>query len=496
MKFVKILTVAILVFFLTMTLVKATHTSEISIKPSDWSASTDADVSLTLNNKDGNNIVKLELSIPETGDQKPVYLIKEISWPAGWTYEPRARIGQYPYKITWSTTGAGIEKGKSLSFGFTAQSPSATGNYSWSWATTDSKNGTYTGTLTTSVVLAPISYFTIEGEPNSTKAGESFKITIKVYDKSDKIKTDYTGTVKFTSTDYKAILPSDYTFKTADKGLKEFSVMYKTVGNQTFTISDGTAKVSKTSKTTSVNVGDAISITISPDNANASVGNKVEFKTKAKDKFGNKIDVTEKTVWSIDAEAGGNWSKNVYTSEKKGVWTVTGTYKNLIDGVTLSVGVAPPVTPVQPVTPLAPLVIIGEDTVAIVPGANDTLTLSVSNMGESDLTDVSLSTEGIPSDWILIYPPSSDIPSETAKDFIVLIAVPQNETGAKTITFKATSQEEATASKDVTLNIGIAPTGVFIALSKNLLQLGVVIIAVVAVVIIAWELWFRKPKKS
>jgi len=495
MKFVKILTIAILAFFLTMTLVRATHTSSITMNPNAWAASTDADVSLTVNNQNGDNIVKLELSVPETGDQKPIYLIKDISTPAGWTYSTTNRINQSsPYKITWSTTGAGIESGKSLGFGFTAQSP-ATGSYKWTWTTTDSKTGTYTGTLTTSIALAPVSYFTIEGVPNTTDAGESFKITVKVYDKSDKIKTDYTGTIKFTSTDYKAILPSDYTFKTSDSGLKEFSIMYKTVGDQTFTISDGT--ISKTSKITSVNIGNPVSITISPDNANISVGDKTEFKAQAKDKFGNKFDVTEKTIWDIDDQAGGNWSKNVYTSEKKGIWTVTGTYRSLVDGVTLNVGIAP-VTPLAPtpVTPLTPLVIISEESITIAPGTNDTMTLTVNNMGKSDLTGVSLSSEGIPSDWILIYPPSIDIPAGTSKDFIVLISVPGNETESKTITFKATSQSGATTSKSVTLSIGIAPTGVFTAISKNLLQLGVVIIAVVAVVIIAWELWFRKPKKS
>jgi len=519
MKFVNILTIAIIAFFLTITLVKASHIAETSINPSDWTANTDADVSLAVNNKDGDNIVKFELLIPETSDQKPIYLIKDITTPAGWTYKTTKRTEQaYPYKITWFTEGTGVEKGKSIGLGFTAQSPNS-GSYNWAWITSDSKSGTSTGTLKTSIILAPVSYFTIEGDPTSIKAGETFKITVKVYDKDNKIKTDYTGKVKFTSTDYRAILPSDYTFKSTDKGLREFNIVYKTVGNQTFTVSDDGLKISKTSKTTTVNAGDAVSITISPDNTKISAGEKIEFTTKAKDKFGNKFDVTDKTTWNIDNQAGGTWSKNVYTSANKGVWTVTGTYRSLIDGVTLNIDVAPvkpiapvePVTPTQPttptepltptqpvapVTPLTPLVVIGEDSITIAPNSNDTMTLSVSNMGASDLTGVSLSYEGIPSDWILVYPTAVDIPSETSKDFIVLIAVPENETESKTITFKVTAQGGITASKDVALNIGTAPTGIFIGLSKNLLQLGVVIIAVVAVVIIAWELWFRKPRKS
>jgi len=46
--------------------------------------------------------------------------------------------------------------------------------------------------------------------------------------------------------------------------------------------------------------------------------------------------------------------------------------------------------------------------------------------------------------------------------------------------------------KDV---ISGAPTGSF-ALPNNVLQLGVVIIAVAAIVIIGWELWFKKPKSK
>jgi len=51
--------------------------------------------------------------------------------------------------------------------------------------------------------------------------------------------TGYTGTVHFSSTDYKATLPSNYTFRTTDKGVHTFSgLVLGKRGNQKITITD------------------------------------------------------------------------------------------------------------------------------------------------------------------------------------------------------------------------------------------------------------------
>jgi hypothetical protein len=73
------------------------------------------------------------------------------------------------------------------------------------------------------------------------------------------------------------------------------------------------------------------------------------------------------------------------------------------------------------------------------------------------------------------------------------VFVPQNESGTKEINFIAKSSEGVNATKSTELVISSAPTGTLV-MPKNILQLGVVIIAVAAVVIIGWELWFKKPK--
>ncbi len=43
------------------------------------------------------------------------------------------------------------------------------------------------------------------------------------------------------------------------------------------------------------------------------------------------------TAFSIEADAGGSWAANVYTSAKAGTWTVTGIYLGLTDTASLTV---------------------------------------------------------------------------------------------------------------------------------------------------------------
>ncbi len=76
-----------------------------------------------------------------------------------------------------------------------------------------------------------------------------------------------------------------------------------------------------------VNAGSPDHIVISPDASTITAGNTQTYTAEAFDQVNNTLgDVTASTVFSIDAGAGGSWAANVYTSEKAGTWTVTGTY--------------------------------------------------------------------------------------------------------------------------------------------------------------------------
>ena len=120
-------------------------------------------------------------------------------------------------------------------------------------------------TVTVTVAIGPLDHFTISGYPTSTTAGENFasnNIIITAYDGNNKIKTDYTGQVYFTSTDGSAIVPytlgSKYTFTTGDNGVHTFpstGFTLKTAGSQTITLTEGTVSVLSSSIT--VNPADA-----------------------------------------------------------------------------------------------------------------------------------------------------------------------------------------------------------------------------------------------
>jgi hypothetical protein len=66
-----------------------------------------------------------------------------------------------------------------------------------------------------------------------------FSLTLTVEDAYGNIVTDYTGTVHFTSTDGRALLPANYAFTAGDAGAHTFigPVLYKR-GKQKITITD------------------------------------------------------------------------------------------------------------------------------------------------------------------------------------------------------------------------------------------------------------------
>ncbi len=74
----------------------------------------------------------------------------------------------------------------------------------------------------------------------------------------------------------------------------------------------------------------ADSISIAPVDEEVVAGEDVTYTATAYDEFGNEIgDVTADADFSIEADAGGSWDGNTYTTEKAGTWTVTAQYGGL-----------------------------------------------------------------------------------------------------------------------------------------------------------------------
>ncbi|HPN95444.1 MAG TPA: hypothetical protein PLS19_12825, partial [bacterium] len=113
------------------------------------------------------------------------------------------------------------------------------------------------------VVPGALSYFTITGVPAAAVAGTAFAtpandLIVTAYDAQDNVKTDYTGTIAFTSTDGAATLPANYPFLVGDAGTKTFAgsaFTLNTTGNQTITITDAVAVISETTANIAVAPG-------------------------------------------------------------------------------------------------------------------------------------------------------------------------------------------------------------------------------------------------
>lgn len=74
--------------------------------------------------------------------------------------------------------------------------------------------------------------------PGATPAGQPFALTVTAEDVYGNTTPAYAGTIKFTSSDTKAVLPPNYQFLASDQGVHTFSVTLQTGGNQTVTATD------------------------------------------------------------------------------------------------------------------------------------------------------------------------------------------------------------------------------------------------------------------
>ena len=75
--------------------------------------------------------------------------------------------------------------------------------------------------------------------PSTVTAGVPFSLTLTVEDAFGNVVTGYVGTVHFKSTDTTALLPANYTFTAADKGVHRFvGLVLRKRGKQTITITD------------------------------------------------------------------------------------------------------------------------------------------------------------------------------------------------------------------------------------------------------------------
>jgi len=79
-----------------------------------------------------------------------------------------------------------------------------------------SRGNGYNSASVARFLAAPSPSFSVTGFPSTTTAGVANSITVTAEDASGNLNPGYLGTVHFTSSDSRAVLPADYTFTTTD----------------------------------------------------------------------------------------------------------------------------------------------------------------------------------------------------------------------------------------------------------------------------------------
>ncbi len=482
---------------------------EVSLMPLQTSPDKSVEFSLSVKNLAGDNINKVELVVPQK-DSTPLYLIKEIGSPAGWTYESRYTVGApAPFRVIWSTADAGISAGKSLNLNFVTTSPNAGGDYGFDWKAVDLRGEEDFGKVTVTNFNPTLTSFELKA-PNSTSAGKEFELSVAALDQNGNKKSDYTGTVKFSSSDPLSILPSDYTFQLADNGVKIFKIKLKTAGAHHVNVADGSVQ-----KSVDIDVqqGEVSSVELKLSNDTALPNTVVMLSVWSTDVYGNLKDATKDSTFEIDKEAKGKLANNTYTTEVIGKWTVTSTYtKNgnkFSDGSLLTVvGELPKPAEVKAPEPekKVSMEIISDDLVEVPFNSTKIFSLTVKNTGDADISNVSVYFTGFSEKWMGISPSAANINKGKSQRFTITVSAPEHIEPAD-VEFLALSKEypseKLNASKIVKINITESvevektPSIGKVVLSKNLTYLGIAIVAAVVLIVLFWALFLREePKKK
>src|SRR5207244_2495019 len=137
-----------------------------------------------------------------------------------------------PANYTFTSADAGVHMFSAATLK-TAPSQSITG--------TDTVNSSITGSQSITVNPAAAYKLAIGRFPYKPTAGAAgtFRVTIQDrYSNVINMPPYFTDTVKFTSSDPKAVLPSNYTFTAPNTGIQDFMATLYTAGTQSITVQD------------------------------------------------------------------------------------------------------------------------------------------------------------------------------------------------------------------------------------------------------------------
>jgi hypothetical protein len=155
---------------------------------------------------------------------------------------------------------------------------------------TDTSTSTITGSATVVVNAATAAFLVVAGYPSPVTAGTANSFTVTAKDAFGNRATGYAGTVHFTSSDPKAVLPANYRFMGSDAGMHMFSVTLRTATptGQSITATDTvTSSISGTQMGIVVNPAPTNHLVVSRFPSKTTAGVAQSFRITAQDMFGN-----------------------------------------------------------------------------------------------------------------------------------------------------------------------------------------------------------------
>ncbi len=184
----------------------------------------------------------------------------------------------------------------------------------------------WTGQFKTS---GPATHLALSVFPTATTAGAPLAVTVTLLDRNNNQAFGYTGTVHFTSSDGRAGLPADYTFTAADGGQHVFTLMLKTAGTQSLTVTDTvTPTLTATQSGIGVSPGPVSVLAVTGFPSPVAAGTSGMFTVTAQDAYGNLITGYRGTVHftSTDGQAvlPGDYA---FTAADNGAHTFSATFK-------------------------------------------------------------------------------------------------------------------------------------------------------------------------
>jgi sugar lactone lactonase YvrE len=171
----------------------------------------------------------------------------------------------------------------------------------------------------------------ISGLPTSMAAGTSADVTVRAVDPTTgQVLTNFVGLVRLISTDPRATLPADYFFTASDKGVKTFTVTFRTAGNQQLTAGTPSGSLASGKASTLVRPGPLARFELSGYPQGMFEGETHPFVVKPFDAFDNLIDnYTGKVAFSSSDPQAGLPAPYTFTLSDNGVKTFQATLRTV-----------------------------------------------------------------------------------------------------------------------------------------------------------------------